>query len=388
MLDAHHLDAVRPYACLSTAFDEPAWRDEAGRSNAEPIPRSLLLRIEQPGDSERLLREIALVAPHFDRDRDAVALQINATGMATAAIAALTSSLERHFHLVSAPRAARMIVLHAPRLSGAAAAALADLGFGGVDFATGLADVDATLAAIDDARQAGIGAVGVELSLPALPDGPELPPRLRDLLAAQPDRLSLRLPGSPAGEARTEALATLAAALHAGGYRDIGLDTRPLAWLLEDDVRIGGIAEAVLAAAHAARRIPGEDVDLVSFGIGARSRIGDAVSENLADPDAWSAAVDAGRLPIWRGITLDAGARLRAHVAGQWLRTGEIQVEGIEHRHGIVFSEYFADSLERLRPHQADGLVSCAPWYVRATSRGRLMLRIMARCFDPPAPHR
>ena len=98
MLDAHHLDAVRPYACLSTAFDEPAWRDEAGRSNAEPIPRSLLLRIEQPGDSERLLREIALVAPHFDRDRDAVALQINATGMATVAIAASASGLARHDH--------------------------------------------------------------------------------------------------------------------------------------------------------------------------------------------------------------------------------------------------------------------------------------------------
>jgi oxygen-independent coproporphyrinogen-3 oxidase len=56
-------------------------------------------------------------------------------------------------------------------------------------------------------------------------------------------------------------------------------------------------------------------------------------------------------------------------------------------RHVIDFREYFADALARLAPLQADGLVEVDDHGLRATSRGRLMLRIIAMCFDRYLAH-
>ena len=51
-------------------------------------------------------------------------------------------------------------------------------------------------------------------------------------------------------------------------------------------------------------------------------------------------------------------------------------------RHRIDFPVYFADALDRLRALADDGLVELTPQAIRATSRGRLLLRIIAMCFD------
>ena len=61
---------------------------------------------------------------------------------------------------------------------------------------------------------------------------------------------------------------------------------------------------------------------------------------------------------------------------------GTIDRAKIEARHDIDFDAYFADSLARLLPLAADGLVAFDGSRIVATSRGRLMLRIIAMCFD------
>ena len=48
----------------------------------------------------------------------------------------------------------------------------------------------------------------------------------------------------------------------------------------------------------------------------------------------------------------------------------------------IDFGAYFSESLARLKPLQDDGLVELDEGGLRATSRGRLLLRIIAMCFD------
>jgi Coproporphyrinogen III oxidase and related Fe-S oxidoreductases len=47
-----------------------------------------------------------------------------------------------------------------------------------------------------------------------------------------------------------------------------------------------------------------------------------------------------------------------------------------------IFRTYFADALARLRPLAADRLVDVDDHRITATSRGRLLLRIIAMCFD------
>jgi len=53
-----------------------------------------------------------------------------------------------------------------------------------------------------------------------------------------------------------------------------------------------------------------------------------------------------------------------------------------EERHSIYFSEYFADELKQLQALAEDGLVTISSTHLKATSRGRLLLRIIAACFD------
>ena len=81
-------------------------------------------------------------------------------------------------------------------------------------------------------------------------------------------------------------------------------------------------------------------------------------------------------------MLLDDDEVLRAEVIQQLMCRGAIGCAQIEERHDIDFDSYFADALRRLRPLVDDGLVTREGSSIVATSRGRLMLRIIAMCFD------
>ena len=81
-------------------------------------------------------------------------------------------------------------------------------------------------------------------------------------------------------------------------------------------------------------------------------------------------------------MRLDADDQLRADLIQQLMCQGEIPVTALERRYGIHFTEYFADSLAKLEPLVADGLVQVEPDRITATSRGRMLLRNIAMCFD------
>ncbi|MBP7615327.1 MAG: hypothetical protein KA756_06710, partial [Steroidobacteraceae bacterium] len=127
------------------------------------------------------------------------------------------------------------------------------------------------------------------------------------------------------------------------------------------------------------------DVDLIGLGVGAVSRISDSVCQNFPDVGPWGTALDAAGLPVWRGLTLAADDRLRMDLIGELLRTGEVAVNAFEQRHEIDFNTHFSRELRALDALPA-GLVDRSRGRLRATSQGRLMLRIMAACFDQPGP--
>ena len=93
-------------------------------------------------------------------------------------------------------------------------------------------------------------------------------------------------------------------------------------------------------------------------------------------------ALDQGKLPVFRGMRLDPDDQLRADLIQSLMCRGEIPVAALERRHGIDFPAYFADALDRLQPLAADGLVRFGDDRIAVTSRGRLLLRNIAMCFD------
>ena len=161
------------------------------------------------------------------------------------------------------------------------------------------------------------------------------------------------------------------------GYRHIGMDHFALP---DDDLSLaqdaGNLHRNFMGyTTHA-------DCDLIGLGVSAISHIGDSFSQNPRELPAWEIAIDRGQPPVWRGLALSFDDRVRGDVIQQLMCNGAVDMAVIERRHDIDFRDYFAASIERLAPLVQDGLVEFDEQRVVATSRGRLLLRIIAMCFD------
>ena len=182
----------------------------------------------------------------------------------------------------------------------------------------------------------------------------------------------------PSNEAKLGLLALAVEKLSAAGYRYIGMDH----FALPDDDLARAQEQGTLQrnfmgyTTHA-------DCDLVGFGMSAISHIGDSFSQNARDLPGWQRAIDGGHLPVWRGLA----PAFRRHSA----RRGHsaAHVPGTD-RHAAR-SRRASPSTSRRTSQPA--WHSCAFWppmdwsrsrarSIAATARGRLLLRVIAMCFD------
>jgi oxygen-independent coproporphyrinogen-3 oxidase len=315
-------------------------------------------------------------------------------------------TFQRHFHFAPPQDRDFSIELDPRSVSVSDVEALAFMGFnraslGVQDFdpvvqhaVNRVQGVEETLAVIEACRRNRFRSINVDLiyGLPAqTPEG--FGRTLDTVIAARPDRLAVygyahlpqmfkaqrQIPDAllPTPDAKLALLQLAIERLTAAGYRYIGMDHFAL-------------PEDALALAQASgtlhRNFMGytthADTDLVAFGVSAIGHVGDSYSQNPRDLPAWEAAIDAGHLPTWRGMRLDADDLLRADLIQQLMCHGAIDKAALEARHAICFDLYFEQELARLPPLVADDLVEVTPDAIRATSRGRLLLRIIAACFD------
>ena len=129
------------------------------------------------------------------------------------------------------------------------------------------------------------------------------------------------------------------------------------------------------------------DSDIVGLGVSAIGRIGDSYSQNARDLPGYYMALDNDRLPVVRGIALDVDDVVRRAAINELMCQGVLDMHAFGERHGIVFADYFAAELERLRQLETDGLVELRAGGLGVTSRGRFLLRNVAMCFDAYLSH-
>ncbi|MGN6665421.1 MAG: oxygen-independent coproporphyrinogen III oxidase [Trinickia sp.] len=122
--------------------------------------------------------------------------------------------------------------------------------------------------------------------------------------------------------------------------------------------------------------------DLIGFGVSSIGKIGDVYAQNAKDLGRDSAAIDACRLPIERGIRLSADDRLRRDVIMQLMCNIELRFNEIDAAHAIRFVDRFAPELERLREFERDGLIEIGSDRLRVLAPGRLLVRNIAMVFD------
>jgi oxygen-independent coproporphyrinogen-3 oxidase len=417
---------------FNPAFDATQLRECAARSNAAPVPRPLSLYLHVPfclgpcfycgcnriitRDSargtkyvERLLSEVELVSVLLAQEREVRQLHLGGgtpNFLSLAKLAWLLDGLSRHFVLSRSVERDFSIELDPRSVPEDLAAGLVRLGFNRVSI--GVQDFDPnvqravnriqspaqTFDLIDSCRDHGIRSVNVDL-IYGLPRQTLAGFRhtLRQIMSARPDRVAVygyaHLPRQfkaqrriaadelPNPEQRLALLRLAIDELCSGGYRYVGMDHFALP---DDDLvraqEAGGLQRNFMGyTTHA-------DCDLVGLGVSAISHVGDSFSQNFRELKAWEAAIDSGRLPLWRGIALTADDRVRAKVISQLMCQGHIEVDTIERDFGIDFATYFQEALARLEAHAADGLVSVGTSRITATPSGQLLLRSIAMCFD------
>ncbi len=124
------------------------------------------------------------------------------------------------------------------------------------------------------------------------------------------------------------------------------------------------------------------ECDLIGLGVSAIGNIGNTYAQNVTTTREYSALIRADKLPIKRGIAVDADDQLRAKVIQQLMCHDQLAFADFSNRNNIDFADYFASELTRLGPLADDGLILLGPEGIHITAKGRLLLRSIAMIFD------
>ena len=411
-------------------FDDSAYAEAARRTNGAGRPLSLYVHVPFcdtvcfycacnkviTGNYRRaatyldyLEREAELQGALFDPSRPVGQLHFGGgtpTYLGDDDLRRVMEALGRHFKLEDGPEREYSIEIDPRAVRPGTIPLLAELGFNRIS--VGVQDFDpdvqqavnriqpfeVTAKVIEQARAHGFGSTNLDLiyGLP-LQTVESYTATLERALELRPERLAIynyahlpqmfktqrqiREDDLPDAAQKLAILETTIERLTAAGYVYIGMDH----FALPDDE----LAEAQRAGTLQ-RNFQGystrAEYDLVALGPTAIGKIGPTYSQNLRDLEDYYARLDAGRLPVFRGLELSADDRLRRDVITELMCHSRVDFAAIEAAHGIDFRVTFADALERLRDMEADGLVALHEDRLEVLPRGRLLLRNIAMAFD------
>ena len=216
---------------------------------------------------------------------------------------------------------------------------------------------------------------------------------LDDVIALLPDRIALyhyahlptRFPAQRAIEKHTlpssvEKLAMLRLAnerLIEAGYIYIGMD---------HFVRPNDELARCQKEGHLQRNFQGYSTtlapDVLGIGVSAISAIGDCYAQNSKDLTDYYRQLDAGQLPVDKGLIKSPEDQLRAYVIMQLACNLNISTQVFAEKFNISFWEKFADIQPKLEEMQQDGLIIIEHASITVTELGRMMLRNVCMVFD------
>ncbi len=358
---------------------------------------------------DRLLREIELQGSLFDRSRPVDQLHWGGgtpTFLSAEQMQALMDRTRKTFHLHDDDRGEYSIEVDPREADAGTIRLLRTLGFNRLSL--GVQDFDPavqqavnrhqseaeTFAVLEAARASGFRSVSFDL-IYGLPyqSVASFGATLEKVIAAGPDRLSvfnyahlpelfktqrqIRSEDLPSPAEKLAILKYTIERLSAAGYIYIGMDhfAKP-----DDELAIAQREGTLYRnfqgySTHA-------DCDLVAMGITAIGKVGATYSQNLKTLDDYYSSLDAGRLPVFRGIALSHDDRLRREVITRLICHFRLAFTTIETAYGIVFRDYFADELAGLQAMQADGLLAIDAAGITVAPVGKLLIRNICMVFD------
>jgi oxygen-independent coproporphyrinogen-3 oxidase len=181
----------------------------------------------------------------------------------------------------------------------------------------------------------------------------------------------------PSAEAKLQILTLAIGRLTRAGYLYIGMD---------HFAKAGDELAVAQGQGRLQRNFQGYSTfaaaDMLGFGVSAIGKLGPTYYQNRKALDEYYADLDAGRLPVARGIELTPDDLVRRAVIQALTCHFRLSIESIELAHLVDFKRYFAAELADLRALAQDGLVELSPEWIVVSSKGRLMVRAICMVFD------
>ena len=417
---------------FSEDFDEQAYRNSIVESNGDFLARPLSIYIHIPfcntvcyycgcnkvvtkdrSKADNYLRhlheEISVQAEMFDGDRMVKQIHLGGgtpTFISDAQLTALMNQLHQHFPIAPDHVGEYSIEIDPREANAETIKNLRHIGFNRLSL--GVQDLDKavqlavnrvqseqeTFEIIDAARDNDFRSISLDLMY-GLPNQSldSFSRTLEKVIEAKPDRLSLfnyahmpelfkpqrRINESelPGPQIKMAILKQSVQQLEEAGYVYIGMDhfARP------DDELAVAQSEGKLQRNFQGYSTHG-DCDLLAMGSTAIGKTRNSFSQNHRNLDDYYAAIDAGHLPILRGMTLTEDDRIRARVIQELICHFRIDFELIFKQFGIDFNEYFSYELTKLLSMEEDGLLQLKPNAIEVLPAGRLLIRNICMMFD------
>jgi oxygen-independent coproporphyrinogen III oxidase len=253
---------------------------------------------------------------------------------------------------------------------------------------------EVTRAVIDAARASGYKSVNIDL-IYGLPKQTldSFDRTLDRVIALSPDRIALysyaHLPTVfkpqrrinvvelPAPESKLQIMTLAIGRLTRAGYVYIGMD---------HFAKPGDELAVAQRQGRLQRNFQGYSTfagaDMLGIGVSSIGRVGPSYYQNEKRLDDYYAALDAGRLPVARGIELTTDDLVRRSVIQSLACHFRVSIESIELAYLIEFDAYFREEMADLRRLEREGLVALTPEWIEVTPRGRLLVRSICMVFD------
>ena len=186
------------------------------------------------------------------------------------------------------------------------------------------------------------------------------------------DRLTL-----PSADQKMQMLAVIAERLQDAGYLFIGMDhfVKPT-----DDLAIAQ------QRGKLQRNFQGYSTcmapDLVGLGMSSIGSVGDCYAQNAKTLDDYYHALDENRLPIDRGIVLNAEDKLRRHVIMQLICQFRLDFAEVKQQFGIDLASHCANEIQCLAEFERDGIVAVDAQGITVLPEGRPLVRHVCLVFD------
>ncbi|MCB4759808.1 MAG: oxygen-independent coproporphyrinogen III oxidase [Sulfurovum sp.] len=161
------------------------------------------------------------------------------------------------------------------------------------------------------------------------------------------------------------------------GYKMVGMDH----FAKPEDELFGAISKGELHRNFQGYTTKG-GANLIGIGLTSIGEGSHYYAQNTKDMKAYEMAIDAGRLPFEKGISLSNDDYLRKAVIMELMANFSIDIKRIEKEHSIDFKSYFKDALTELQEFVNAGLVTITNEKISVSSTGTLLIRNIAMPFD------